>query len=152
MDDSIILLGFHIAAKRAEKRRRKMKRTEWVSKFLVERKEKGFFSVLKKELILRDQERFRRYLQMDTDTFYEIVEAVRPLIEKKQTHLRETVSSEERVAITLRYLATGESYRSLDFAYRVSYSLISKFVPEVCEAIYIALKVCQSLIIKCFYD
>lgn len=90
---------------------------------------------------MEDPERFRGFLRMDT-TFYEIVEAVRPFASKKQTHLRQPVSVKNRVAITQRYLATGESFRSLEYTFRVSHSLISKFVPEVCDAIYSALKVC----------
>lgn len=68
---------------------------------------------------------------MDTQTFYEIVEAVRPIIEKKQTRFCTPVSAEEQVAITLRYLATGESYRSLEYAFRTSHCLISLIVPQV---------------------
>lgn len=35
-----------------------------------------------------------------------------------------------------RFLATGESYKSLSAQYRVGHSTIAKFVPEVCEAIW----------------
>lgn len=40
-----------------------------------------------------------------------------------------------KLAITLRYLATGDSYRSLAFGFRVAHNTISKFVGEVCQAI-----------------
>ena len=40
-----------------------------------------------------------------------------------------------KLAITLRHLATGESYQSLSFQFRVGKSTICKFVPQVCEAI-----------------
>ena len=38
--------------------------------------------------------------------------------------------------ITLRYLATGMSYKSLEFDFRVAQSTVSLFVPAVCKAIY----------------
>ncbi len=41
-----------------------------------------------------------------------------------------------KLAITLRYLATGASYRDLAFAFRVAHNTISLFIPEVCQAIF----------------
>ena len=41
----------------------------------------------------------------------------------------------EKLALTVRYLATGESYTSLSCQFRVGRSTISKFLPEVCRAI-----------------
>ncbi len=38
--------------------------------------------------------------------------------------------------ITLRFLATGMSFRSLQYGFRVSHNTISLFVPEVCQAIH----------------
>ena len=41
-----------------------------------------------------------------------------------------------KIAINLRYLATGDFYKSLMHSFRVAFNTISLFVPEVCEAIY----------------
>ena len=41
----------------------------------------------------------------------------------------------EKLALTIRYLATGESYTSLSCQFRVGRSTISKFLPEVCRGI-----------------
>ena len=40
-----------------------------------------------------------------------------------------------RLAITLRYLATGDSYTSLQYEFRVAHSTISFVMPETCKAI-----------------
>ena len=40
-----------------------------------------------------------------------------------------------KLAITLRFLATGNSFRSLEFSFRVAHNTISIFIPEVCQAI-----------------
>ena len=41
----------------------------------------------------------------------------------------------ERLALTIRFLATGETYHSLNFQFRVPVSAISYIVKEVCSAI-----------------
>ena len=56
-------------------------------------------------------------------------------ITKKTTRFRLPISPEEKLAITLRFLATGETYKSLMYQYRVSEVSISRFVPEVCQVI-----------------
>ena len=43
----------------------------------------------------------------------------------------------ERLALTLRFLATGESFRSHHFKFRISRLAISYFVTEVCEALWL---------------
>ncbi len=43
------------------------------------------------------------------------------------------------MAITLRFLATGESYNSLGMSFRVGHSTVAKIVPETCQAIIDAL-------------
>lgn len=55
---------------------------------------------------------------------------------KQTTWLRQPISAAEKLAVTLRFLATGESFQSLMYQYRISKSTISLFVPEVCTAIY----------------
>ena len=58
------------------------------------------------------------------------------MIQKQNTHLRQAISAEEKLAVTLRYLATRETFSSLMYQYRIHKSTISQFVPEVCKAIY----------------
>lgn len=65
---------------------------------------------------------------------------LRPYIEGQTTHLRRPISAEEKLAVTLRFLATGESYESLMYQFRIHQSTISLFVPKVCHAIYEVLK------------
>ena len=58
------------------------------------------------------------------------------MIQKQNIHLREAISAKEKLAVTLRYLATGESFNSLMYQYRIHKPTISQFVPEVCKAIH----------------
>lgn len=45
------------------------------------------------------------------------------------------VTAPERLAVTLRYLVTGETFRSLSFQFRISRAAISYIIKEVCSAI-----------------
>ena len=49
--------------------------------------------------------------------------------------MRDPVSPGVKLAVTLRHLATGDSYITLQYAFRVASPTIEKFVPEVCHAI-----------------
>ena len=46
-----------------------------------------------------------------------------------------TISVREKVAVTLRYLASGDTYRSLELRFLISSKTIQKIVMEVSDAI-----------------
>lgn len=75
---------------------------------------------------------------MSLADFEFLLAKIEPMI-KKQTRLRIPIPPKIRLAITLRYLATGESYRSLHYLFKVSTPAISLIVPEVCKAINVVL-------------
>ena len=45
------------------------------------------------------------------------------------------ICAKARLTVTLRFLATGETYRSLSFQFRISKGAISYIVNEVCTAV-----------------
>ncbi|XP_046395705.1 uncharacterized protein LOC124162968 [Ischnura elegans] len=65
---------------------------------------------------------------------------VGPKIQKRDTFLRESISASQRLIVTLRFLASGDSYHSLMYLFRIPVSTMSIFIPEVCAAIYDTLK------------
>ena len=54
--------------------------------------------------------------------------------------MRQPISQEEKIAITLKLLARGETFYSLMYQFRVQRVAISKFAPEVCKVTYHCLK------------
>ena len=65
-----------------------------------------------------------------------LVKWIAPFITKKTTIMRQPIDPEVKIAITLRFLATGESYESLMYQFWVHSSTISKFISVVCNNIY----------------
>ena len=67
-----------------------------------------------------------------------MLELVRPKIEK-QYKVRAPILAEERLAVTLRYLASGDSKQSISFQYKMGKSTINGIIDEVCDALWSAL-------------
>ena len=77
---------------------------------------------------------------MTPDRFDHLLSLIKESITKKETRFRKPISAKERLSITLRFLATGESQQSLSFSYRIGRTPVSNIVTETSEAIYQALK------------
>jgi len=79
-------------------------------------------------------------MRMTEDVFCELLDLVSPHIEKKDTVMRESISSFERLSATLRFLATGMNYEQLKFPTAISAQALGRIVPETCRAILTVLK------------
>ncbi|CAN7946872.1 unnamed protein product, partial [Ixodes pacificus] len=112
------------------------KRRMWMRPHLRKHREQGCYENLMRELALEDAESYRSWIRMDTATFEELLGKVRPLIVKQDTPFRQAIPAGERLAITLRYLATGETFASTGFQFRRGHNTVSKIVHEVCIAMY----------------
>ncbi|XP_041367099.1 uncharacterized protein LOC121381808 [Gigantopelta aegis] len=95
----------------------------------------GYTSKEKQELAQEDHTGFQNFLRVDSALFQEILDRVGPKIERQATFMREPLEPALRLAITLRYLATGNSYKTLEYEFRVANNTISRIVPETCNAI-----------------
>ena len=71
---------------------------------------------------------FSNFVRMDPAMFREVLQRVGPGIEKYDIWYRKSINPGCRLAITLRFLATGEKYRSLMFGFRVAHNTISVIV------------------------
>ena len=76
---------------------------------------------------------------MSPDRFDHLLSLVSPIISKQSTNFREPISAGERLAITLRFLASGESQQSLSLAYRMGKATVSNVITETCDALYTTL-------------
>lgn len=117
----------------------KKKRRAWVWPYLQKRLQYGHYDTLMDELYADNPELYRNYTRMDREQFQDIVARITPIIERKTTRWRHAINPSTRLAITLRFLATGDSYKSLQYAFRVAHNTISGIVPDTCNAIITAL-------------
>ncbi|XP_033104337.1 uncharacterized protein LOC117106923 [Anneissia japonica] len=134
-----LIAGIMLKRKREREEKKKEKRM-WIKPWLERRNELGACETLMRELRSEDRKGFENYIRMDYMLFDHLLELVGPTISKKDTNLREAIPAHHRLSVTLRFLATGESYTSLAYQHRVSEQSLSRLIPEVCEAIYNSLK------------
>lgn len=113
----------------------KKHRSIWVRKWLARRPELGQYARLLEELKAEDAKGFKNFLRFDYEVYREILGRIEHRIKKQDTNYRKALTPELKLALTLRYLATGDSYHSLMYGFRVAHNTISLLIPEVCEAI-----------------
>ena len=119
-------------------RRRRPRRRIWVHEILQGREQHGEFHRLVQELRL-DGERFQRYFRLDREQFDQLLSMIGPVITMMTTNYRRPIPPAERLAICLRFLATGDSYRTIACSYRVGVSTVARIVTQVTKVIWDAL-------------
>ena len=125
--------------RKLRKLRRKQVRRYWIRDIFRRREECGACSTLFEEL-KQDREYFFRFMRMTPERFDHLLSLVRPKIEKQDTHLRKAIKAEARLALTLQFLASGESQQSLSYSFRIGRTTVSQIVSETCSAIFHSLK------------
>jgi hypothetical protein len=78
---------------------------------------------------------FRQHTRLHQSTFHYLCSIVAPSLARKDTHLRESISLETRVAISLSRLSTGNTLQMYGKVYGISRSSASIIVREFCVAI-----------------
>lgn len=133
------VLAISILLYLSKKKKRNRKRM-WVRDWIQRRATNDVTETLIREVRMEDAVAFRGLFRMNGDQFDYLLEKVTPLILKQDTNMRKSIPARTRLMITLRYLVTGDSYRSLMYFFRVPHNTISKIVPETCRAIYTVLR------------
>ncbi|XP_069612086.1 uncharacterized protein [Ranitomeya imitator] len=77
---------------------------------------------------------------MSQDSFRDLPACVQGTIRRQDTQLRTAIPPEERLLVTLRFLATGESLSSLHFQYRLGISTLSGIVADTCRTLWNVLR------------
>ena len=73
---------------------------------------------------------------MTPERFSHLLSLVGPSIRCQDTRFRQAIPPGEKLAITLRYLVTGDSMQTISFSYRVGHSTVSGIIENTCAAIW----------------
>ena len=79
-------------------------------------------------------EDFRRTTRMGPGVHHELLELLRPHITRQRTNFREPISAEERLSLTLRYLANGKKYLlslTMSITYKKLHPHSGNFCPQL---------------------
>ena len=106
-DDEIELAAITAVVVHAKKRMQGNKRL-WVQPWLLRRRLFGAYETLLQEVLQEDAGACKSFLRMEQCHFQELCTIVGPSIAKTDTNMRQSISANERLAITLRFLASGK--------------------------------------------
>ena len=146
LDTCCLVTIKHMKDERAKKKKQRLPRRFWCKPWLLRRLQHGQYENLMVELSREDPGKLRNFQRMDNEVYEQLLARIGPLIAKEDTFMRPSLEAGLRLSITLRYLATGDSYMSLEYSFRVANNTISKIVRETCEAIITAM---QEEYLKC---
>ncbi|XP_022906222.1 uncharacterized protein [Onthophagus taurus] len=109
---------------------------EDTSELYKSRNQEGYFEILIRNHLNADDEKFRSFFRLNKEQFNFVLNLVHADLKKQSTNcVKNPISPEEKLALTLRFLATGETFKSLSFAFRISSSYISIVVRETLEVL-----------------
>lgn len=123
----VIISVYYIMRKRRSFRW--INREYWVRPINMRRSNQGDFNHLFQEM-KDDPHMFFRYTRMSVCVFNQLLKIMRPFLTK--TNHRALIP-EQRLAVTLRYLATGDQVLSIALAYRIGESTARNIIKETCD-------------------
>ncbi|KAG8230317.1 hypothetical protein J437_LFUL000587 [Ladona fulva] len=128
--DAVAAAAYLIIA--SNKRRKRRKQRWWRRELFVGAQESRneFFE----KLVAEDEALFKNFTRISKEDFGYLLGKVTPIIRKTDTNYRDAIPADVRLLLTLRYLATGDSYPSLMYLFRISEPSISRIIPEACRA------------------
>jgi hypothetical protein len=97
----------------------------------MDKKEGNASNTLLKEQLVEDRVSYCNHLMVTSSQFTFLLRKVEGDIQRQETVMRTPLLARLKLEITLLYLATGDSFSSLQFLYRVPTTTICRFIPEV---------------------
>ena len=144
MDDDIDYTNvvlFTLAVAMIYRRRKRNARGQivrrwWTHPINQARQDEGAWVLLMERFRREFPDKHHSCLRMSKENFDIIHQHVKPYIEKADTQLRKAIASDQRLCVTLFYLASGDSFKTLSLFFRMGESTIRGIVYETSQAIW----------------
>lgn len=128
VDDVVPLITmFHLLRYRRQRR--------WCVRPINRSREENGEGFLVEEMRLYDNETHFKYFRMSREKFDKLLHIVGPHITHQRNH-RLPIVPLQRLAITLRYLCTGDSFQTIAISFRCGATTVSLIIYETCEVIW----------------
>ena len=115
-----------------ENKKKRGKTRKWIKR----QEEKDYFCNIVREVRTEDLSVYREMMRMNYNQFLTMLRVLDSHISKKQViGGHKTISAAERLTLTVRFLASGETFQSLCVQFRMDRVTISSIVREVCQAV-----------------
>ncbi|XP_052741869.1 uncharacterized protein LOC128198809 [Bicyclus anynana] len=115
----------------------KRKHRFWKRSHLYYHTSHGEFFTLFNEL---DDESFTKSYRLPRNIFYELHNLIKPHIFKQDTNYRRSICTQERLAVCLKYLATGSKFSQIAENFRIGKSTVPRIIEDVCDALWTVLQ------------
>jgi len=151
IDAAILILIEELREILREKRRKRGRKCRnWIAR----RESLGASNRLFRELSSEDPQEYRKHMRKSVEKFDELLGLLESYISKTDTVMKAAIPARLKLEVTLRFLATGDSFSSLALLFRIPPCTISRFLPETLQTIINALdsfvKVCMTkLLLNC---
>lgn len=96
----------------------------------------GYCLSLRRRLQSDDSENFKKFMRMDHATFNKLFGILEDQLTKQNTKWRKLISASDRLALTLRFLATGEYQHTASSNFCAGRATTYKIIAETCSVIW----------------
>ncbi|ERL87289.1 hypothetical protein D910_04684 [Dendroctonus ponderosae] len=99
---------------------------KWVHEICKRRKLESEFATLFPQLIEHGEKLFQ-YFRMSYEKFQELLSIIKSDLTRENTtfaYYKRSIPPAERLAVTLRFLATGDSFKTISFSYRLGQTTV----------------------------
>jgi hypothetical protein len=136
IDAAVLVLSEELKEIVREKRRKlRRKCRNWI----VRRESPGASNCLLRELSSQDPQEYRRHMRMSVEKFDELLRLVESDISKTDNVMKAAIPARLKLEVTLRFLASRDSFSSLAILFRIPPCTVSRFLPETLLSIINAL-------------